>query len=121
MHLDQIAATTMHYLVGRLARRAAVAAIMAVFAVTAIYQITVAGTVALEARLGPLHAHLIIAGIYVTLALIAFVTLWTMRAKPAVKTETHPLTQPVEAQIAMLVEAAMLGYSLARKGDRARD
>lgn len=123
MRLDQIAATAFHHLVGRLARRAVIAAVIALFAVIATYQLTVAGTVALEMRVGTLHAHLIIAGIYVALALIAFATLWAMRTKPVTlaKSDTPAVKQSLEAQIIMLVEAAMLGYTMARKNGRARE
>lgn len=120
MRLDQIAAMTINQVVGRLARRAAITAAMALCAIIALYQLTVAGTVALELQYGPLYAHLIIAGIYAVLALVAFAVLWTMRTKPAVAT-TPALDQPREMQLVMLVEAVMLGYALARKGGRASD
>ena len=123
MRLDQIAAVTIKHFVGRLARRAAIAAVMALFAIVAIYQLTVAGMVALEMRVGMLQAHLIIAGIYVALALIAFAILWSMRAKPVKlsTSDTPAVNLPLEAQIIMLVEAAMLGYTMARKSGRARE
>lgn len=119
MQLDQIAATAMSHLMGRLMRRAVAAAIMALFIITAIYQFTVAGTLALEIQHGALNAHLIVAGIYVALALLAFAAFWAMRAKPAAD-GMPALSQPREMQLIMLVEAVMLGYALARKGDRAR-
>lgn len=120
MRLDQIAAMTINQLVARLARRAAIAAAMVLFAVIALYQLTVAGTVALELQYGPLYAHLIIAGIYIVLALAAFAGLWAMRIKPA-HVATPVLGQPREMQLVMLVEAVMLGYALARKGGRASE
>jgi hypothetical protein len=119
MRLDQIAATTFNHLLGRLMRRAVAAAIMVLFALVAIYQFTVAGTIALEIQHGALNAHLIVAGIYVALALLAFAAFWTMRAKPAAD-GMPALSQPREMQLIMLIEAVMLGYALARKGDRAR-
>jgi hypothetical protein len=119
MRLDQIAATALSHFVGRLLRRAVAAAIMVLFVIVAIYQFTVAGTVALEMQHGPVNAHLIIAGIYVVLALIAFAAFWAMRAKP-IADGMPALSQPREMQLVMLVEAVMLGYALARKGDRAR-
>lgn len=119
MQLDQIAAAAMSHLLGRLMRRAVAATIMALFIIAATYQFTVAGTIALEMQHGALNAHLIVAAIYVMLALIAFVAFWALRAKPA--TDGMPaLSQPREMQLIMLVEAVMLGYALARKGDRAR-
>lgn len=119
MQLDQIAATAMSHLMGRLMRRAVAAAIAALFVLVAIYQFTVVGTIALEMQHGPLNAHLIVAGIYVMMALIAFAVFWSMRAKP-IGNGMPAVSQPREMQLIMLVEAVMLGYALARKGDRAR-
>jgi hypothetical protein len=55
--------------------------------------------------------------IYAGLALIALAIFWAIG-----RNSTNPapaaLTPPREMQLAMLVEAVMLGYSLARKGDR---
>jgi len=64
-------------------------------------------------------------------AMIAFAALRSMRAKPVKLPKSDmrdmrdmrdmpALNQPAEAQTIMLVEAAMLGYSPARNGDRAR-
>ncbi|MCK9919106.1 hypothetical protein MXD81_59260 [Microbacteriaceae bacterium K1510] len=114
MRLDQIAATAMNQLVGRIIRRAAAAAVMAIFVLVALYQFTVAGTIALEMQHGALNAHLIVAGIYIVLALAAFAAFWMMRPKPATD-GTPALSQPREMQLIMLVEAVMLGYALARK------
>lgn len=119
MQLDQIAATAMSHLMGRLMRRAVAAAITVLFALIAIYQFTVAGTIALETQHGALNAHLIVAGIYVVLALIAFAMFWAMRAK-SLGDGMPAVSQPREMQLIMLVEAVMLGYALARKSDRAR-
>ena len=118
MRLDRIAASAMKELAGRLMRRAAAAALMALFALIAIYQFTVAGTIALETQHGALNAHLIVAGIYVALALAAFGVFWAMRTKP-IDNALPALNQPREMQLIMLVEAVMLGYALARKGSRA--
>jgi len=118
MRLDQIAGTALNHLLGRFMRRAVAAAVMALFVLIALYQFTVAGTIALELQHGALNAHLIVAGIYIVLALLAFAACWAMRAKPA-GDGMPALSQPREMQLIMLVEAVMLGYALARKGDRA--
>lgn len=119
MRLEQIAAATFNHFAARLLRRAVAAAMMMLFVLVAIYQFTVAGTIALEISQGPINAHLIVAGIYVAFALIAFAFFWGMRARPVA--EGMPaLNQPREMQLVMLVEAVMLGYALARKGDRTR-
>jgi hypothetical protein len=118
MRLDQIAAATLSHLLGRLLWRALIAAIMAIFVIVAIYQFSVAGILQLGALYGVVNAHLIVGGIYAVLALAAFVTLWAMRGRNAASS-TPALAQGREMQIVMLVEALMLGYSLARKSGRA--
>jgi hypothetical protein len=118
MRLDQIAAAAFSQLLGRLLRRAMIATIMAIFAIVAIYQFSVAGIVQLGTFYGVVNAHLIVGGIYAVLALAAFVTLWAMRDRK-VADATPALAQTREMQIMMLVEAVMLGYTLARKSGRA--
>lgn len=118
MRLDQIAAATVNQLLWRLLRRAIAAALMAFFAAIAIYHWTVAGTIGLETHYGALHARLIIAGIYTVLSLTALGAFFALRTKAAAST-TPALDVPRQMQIAMLVEAVMLGYALARKGERA--
>jgi len=115
MRLDQIAATAISHVVSRFVRRAIVAALMVVFVLVAVYQFTVAGTIALELQHGTLNAHLIVAGIYLALALVALAAFWLMRAKRPSEAIPAVSEQPREMQLIMLVEAAMLGYALARK------
>ena len=119
MQLDQIASATLEHLFGRLLRRVLAAAALAIFAIVAVYQGSVAGTVALQAQYGAITAHLILCVVYAALALAALIAFWIMGRKPAA-VRTPALMQPRDMQIAMLVEAVMLGYSLARKGDRTR-
>jgi hypothetical protein len=119
MSLYNIAASAADHLVGRLLRRAALALVMAAFAVVAIYHFTVAGMLALQTRFSDLHTQLIVAAIYTAMAAIALTILWAWRRKRT--TPSAPLlSEPRQMQLAMLIEAAMLGYSLARKGERAR-
>ncbi len=117
MSLYDIAATTADHLLGRLVRRALLALALAGFAIVALYHFTVAGMLALETRFSDLHAQLIVAGIYAALVAIGYAGLWATghgQAKP----DTPVLSKPREMQLAMIVEAAMLGYSLARKRTR---
>jgi hypothetical protein len=118
MRLDHIAGMAIEQLFGRLLRRALIALFVGIFALVAVYHFTVAGIIALEMEFGALQAHLIVAAIYVAVALIGLVALWAMRGKPAGSGEPI-LGQPREMQLAMLVEAVMLGFALARKGERA--
>ncbi len=119
MRLDQIASIALSQIFKRIMIRALLAAVVGLFALIAIYHLTVAGNLALQAEFGALYARLIIAGIYTALAAITLLTLWFTRAK-APKAGEAALDAPQEAQIVMLVEAAMLGYSMARKSQRAR-
>lgn len=117
MRLDQIASIALGQIFKRILMRAMLAAVLALFALIAVYHFTVAGTVALQAEFGVLYARLIIAGLYTALSVGTFIALWLTRAKTP-KPSKATLDAPREAQIVMLVEAAMLGYSLARKGQR---
>jgi sugar phosphate permease len=119
MRIDAIAGIAVNQLLGRALRRLLVAALMVLFALVALYQFTSAGTLALAADHGPLSAHLIVGAIYSGAALVAFAAVWAMRPKPA-NAGMPALAEPRQMQLVMLIEAAMLGYALARKSDRAR-
>jgi hypothetical protein len=118
MRLDQIAEIVVDYLFGRLLRRTLIALAVAALAVVAIYYFTAAGTIALEAQYGSLLARVIVGAIYAAVAIAAAIV-WAVRGK-ATNPSVPALGNQREMQIAMLVEAAMLGYALSRKGDRAR-
>ena len=122
MRLNDVPEFAINLLFGRLLRRAIGAALLALFALIAVYYFTVAGTLALEAEVSVLNARLIVAAIYTAAALVALIVLWATRTKPLITDETAAaLASPRNAQMMMLIEAAMLGYSLARKpGDRVR-
>jgi hypothetical protein len=119
MRLDHLIAVTAEHVVGRLLRRALIAIVMAACAVVALYQFTLAGTIALQGQYGELYARLVVGGIYALLSIISLSILWAMRAKPAALAGTSALSNPREMQLVMLVEAVMLGYALARKRERA--
>lgn len=116
MQLDDITSTTFNTLFGRLLRRALGAALLASFAIVALYYASGAGTLALTDKFGMLYAYLIMAAIYAAAALIVFIVLWATRAKRIVAEKPEgALASPRNMQIAMLIEAVMLGYSMARK------
>jgi hypothetical protein len=117
--LDNIAAEAVGHLFGRMLKRTAVAVVLVVCVIVAIYHASVAGILAMETPYGAINAHLIMFGIYGGLALIALIALWATGRKPA-DTATPALSSPRQMQMAMIVEAVMLGYALARKGNRAR-
>lgn len=118
MRLEHMITTAVEHLLGRLARRALLVMLIAVLAIIAIYHFTIAGTLALEMQFTVLQARLIVGGVYAGFALIAGVLLWAIRNKTAAA-QAPVLAPQREMQMAMLVEAVMLGYALARKGERA--
>lgn len=122
MRFAHLTDTALDYVFGRLLRRALLVALVALCALIAVYHFTVAGTLALEAEYGLLYARLIVAAIYTAAALIAVIVLWATRSKPAPVTEVDgAVISQRNAQIAMLIEAAMLGFTLGRKtGSRLR-
>ncbi len=107
---------TFDHIIGRIFRRALLVLLIAVFALVAIYYFTVAGTIALDAQYGALHARLIIGAIYALAAAVCLVW-WVVLGKVA-SVGAPILSNQRDMQIAMLVEAVMLGYALARKGPR---
>jgi hypothetical protein len=116
MPFTNIAEIVFDYLFGRLMRRAIVAALIALFALIAIYHFTIAGALALEAQYGLLYARVIVAAAYSAAALITLIVFWAMRPKPPIENHVAgALTSPRNTQIAMLIEAAILGYTVARK------
>jgi hypothetical protein len=119
MRLDHLASVAVDHLLGRLIKRALVAVAMTIFAIIALYHFTVAGIYTLELQVGQLDARLIVGGIYAAAAIIALATFWAMRGKPAAAGTPVVSNNAREMQLVMLVEAVMLGYSLARKREQA--
>lgn len=118
MGLNQITEFVFHHLFSRLKRRAIGTALLVLFALIATYQLTVAGTLALETEYGILYARLIVAAIYLAAALSALIVLWATRSMTPIKAQTADAKMSLrDTQIAALIEAAMLGYAMARKSD----
>jgi len=120
MRLTELAEATISPLVARLARRAAMFAALGLLAIVALYYVSAAGTVALALEYGPVTAYLVMAGIYALLAIVVAITLLATRSRPVATQD--PLANALSStassrnmQIAAVVEAAMLGYTLARK------
>lgn len=117
MRLSELAEATISPLVARLVRRAALFAALGLLAIVTLYYVSAAGTVALALEYGPVTAYLIMAGIYALLAIAVAITLLATRTKavPAQDKVANALSSPRNMQVAMLIEAVMLGYALARK------
>ena len=117
MRIEDVAGLAFGHIFGRIFRRALLAVIIAALVVVALYFFTLAGTMALEARYGALDARAIVGAIYAGAAVVIAIA-WAACGKPA-GSKAPALSGQRDMQIAMLVEAVMLGYALARKGSRA--
>lgn len=117
MQLDHIG-LTFDRLVGRLLRRAALVAVIALCTLVAVYQFTIAGYFVVQANYGDVEAHLFVGAVYTFLALVGAAIIWAMRNRPARAATPAALAGQREMQLIMLVEAVMLGYTLARKAHR---
>ena len=118
MRLTDIAEGAASALIARYVRRAILAALVGVFAIVTLYYLSAAGLMALALVYGPLYAYLIMAGIYAVAALIALAVFYATRNRALVRQNAVGAAgsmSPRNMQIAMLVEAVMLGYTLARK------
>jgi hypothetical protein len=116
MRLEHIVSLAVSQVFGRLIRRAAIYVVAAVFVLAVIYELSTAGTVALTDIYGPVYAPLIVAGIDAVIVLVLAAILFATRARaaPTGLAASSPLGGLTDARIAMLIESAMLGYSLGR-------
>src|SRR5689334_4063666 len=117
MGLADLAGATIGRIVGRLVRRVVCWALVGLFGLAAIYQLSVAAVIALEAQVGALYAHLIIAGIYIVLAagIVAFLWVTVNRAFAKEEYRKSLAELPAEAQVATIIEAMLLGYAMSRR------
>lgn len=122
MRLTDIAAGALSGLVARYVRRAILLALIGACVLVTLYYVNSAASLALAAQYGPLYARLIMAGIYAVAGLIAFTVFYTTRNRTLTQqfasSGAADLSSPRNMQIAMLVEAVMLGYTLARKSGK---
>jgi hypothetical protein len=116
MRLNQLTGFAIKQLVGRLLWRILAGALIGLFALIALYHLTAAADVVLEARFGAIYANLIIAAAFSAAALIVFGILAATRAQTSLhKGVDGVLSEHRKTQIAALIEAAVLGYALSRK------
>ncbi|MBV8790885.1 MAG: hypothetical protein JO237_02420 [Pseudolabrys sp.] len=120
-----IQAMVMHAVRGYVdsAKRSAIAyAICALCGLAVLILATGAGVMALIPLVGGVYAQLIVAGVF--LAVIIATLLWLQRpARAAEPVQAVPVNATAEgtqrqaqfAQIAMIIEAVMLGYSMSRR------
>ncbi len=120
MRLNQIISYLISQLIGRLLSRVLAAAVIGLSGLIALYQFIVVGTLALETQVGFLYAHLIIGGMFAVTALAGIIALVATRARRLRSARTEEvLDEPRITQLAMLIEAVLLGYySLSKKTPR---
>lgn len=94
--------------------------LIAASAIVAIYQFTIAGSLALEAHYDVIHVRLAVGAIYAGFVLLGLAVLWTLRQRQADSSPNAGLVNQREVRLVMLLEALMLGYTLARKPDPKR-
>lgn len=107
------------------ARRNAILYSLAVLsAIAAIIFAASASLLALEPHVGMVYARLILAGVFAAVVAAVALTLWLSGRSAAPAVRAVPLNQAQAArqrssaqfaQLAMIVEAVLLGYSMARK------
>jgi len=112
-------------MLSRLKRDVIAYAICGVCGVVAVIMALSASILALEPEVGPVYARLIVAGVFVLIALVAvLVTRRTVQRTKAASARSLPLglhggtANPNVAQIAMIIEAVMLGYAMSRRSKR---
>ncbi len=116
MQLSEITGAAFTAIFGRLLRRAIAAVVFLLFGLIALYYLTTAGLVALEASYGILYARLIAGAVYAVAAAVPLVVLVVGRSKTSIGAPAGDgQVSPRNLQITMLVEAVMLGYMLANK------
>lgn len=116
MQVDQIAGFAFDRLLGRAFRRALIAIATAACIIVAVDQFTAAGSLALETQYGALLARLIIGATYCVLSIAGFAVFAMTRNRHAVAIPA--IARQQEMYLAMLVEAVMLGFALARKANK---
>ena len=119
MSLANIAEVAAARLLGKLALFLVLGLFGTICALFALYNVTIAGMMTLEVEFGVVTARLIIAGIYMVLALGSAGMLWFW-ANKAGKSKPAPEPTLRHIQLAALIEALILGYEAAKKGHRTR-
>jgi hypothetical protein len=129
MRLPDIVTVALNGAAAKLKRDAIAIAIMAVGAIGVLIMLTGASVLWLEPQVGMVYARLIVAAFFALMVVAAIVWMHVVRAR-AQAISTPPLRatgaagpDPVQrqaqfAQIAMIIEAVLLGYSLSRRSDR---
>jgi hypothetical protein len=128
MRLRDIATVALNGAAAKLKRDAIAVAIMAIGAIGALIMLTGASVLWLEPQVGTVYARLIVGAFFALMVVAAVV--WMQLARSRAQAAAAPplragaagpeslQRQAQFAQIAMIIEAVMLGYSLSRRSDR---
>lgn len=123
MRLTDVVGMMFNGAAAKLRRDALVYGTCAVCGVAALILASSASLLALEPIVGAVYARLIVGGVFVLIALVVVASVRLsqpgQRQQPvaAAQMQAAPRNQQF-AQIAMIIEAVMLGYSLSKKSDR---
>ena len=129
MRLPDIVTVALNGAAAKLKRDAVLIAIMAAGAVGALIMLTGASVLWLEPQVGMVYARLIVAAFFALMVVAAIVWMQMARSRahaigaPPLSASAAAGSDPVQrqaqfAQIAMIIEAVLLGYSLSRRSDR---
>ncbi len=129
MRLPDIVTAALNRAAAKLKRDAIAIAIMAVGAIGALIMLTGASVLWLEPQVGMVYSRLIVAAFFALMVVAALVWMQTARsraqtiASPPLRASAAAGPDPLQkqaqfAQIAMIIEAVLLGYSLSRRSDR---
>jgi O-antigen ligase len=130
MSLQTLMAHTLQGVTGKIKRNAIAYSVCGLCALAVLVLATVAGVLALVPVVGPVYALLIVAGIYLAIIVGTMIWLRNTAPRPAARVTATPTAtaalgvssdatanprQMQFAQLAMIIEAVALGYSLSRK------
>src|SRR5690242_3290373 len=102
MRLEQIARLAVGHALGRVLRRGVLMLLVFISTVVAVYQFTVAASLALEMHYDTLHAKLAIGAGYAVIAVVFALVLWAVRQRNGrAAAQTNNLPQQREMQLVM--------------------
>jgi type VI protein secretion system component VasK len=130
MRLQDIVGTAFNGATAKLRRDAMLYGLCGLCGLVVIIMAISASVLALEPQVGAIYARLIVAAVFVLIAIVALLIM--RQARPAVRFDAQARVQGLDAridasasarnaqfaQIAMIVEAVLLGWSLSRRSDR---
>jgi hypothetical protein len=117
MALTDIPGAVIDHVTANLRRRVIGWLCVIIFGGMAIYEAIFVIVVALEQEWGTIVAHLIVGAFFLLAAIISLVVMWMKARRPASTFAPHvgALRPPADLQLLTIVEALLLGYSLARR------